>query len=198
MKWHTEKRKINELIPHQNNPRTMSDRQVQDLTESLKRFDLVEIPAINTDNMILAGHQRLKIMALLGRGTEEIDVRVPDRLLTQEEAQEYLLRSNKNTGDWDWDMLANIGEELLKDVGFNDDEMARLSGMKIDDLVDNQEVDITRLDVIMVDGPNSPKLKNRKGFYFETIEQFNEVVKFFETNIEYKLDGSKLLEFLKK
>ena len=50
----------------------------------------------------------------------------------------------------------------------------------------------------MVDGPNSPKLKNRKGFYFETIEQFDEVVKFFETNIQYKLDGNKLLEFLKK
>lgn len=198
MNWHTETRKINDLIPHPENPRQMSEKQVADLTESLNKFNLVEIPAINLDNTILAGHQRLKILSLLGRGEEIIDVRVPDRMLSEDEAQEYLLRSNHNIGSWDWDMLANISEDLLKEVGFSEDEMSILTGMKIDDLVDTQEVDISRFDVIMVDGPNSPKLKNRRGFYFDTIEQFEEVVEYFKTNTEYKLDGVKLLEFLKK
>ncbi len=126
MIWHTEKRKISELVPHQQNPRTMSEKQVKDLTESLKKFDLVEIPAINLDNTILAGHQRLKILSLLGRENEEIDVRVPDRMLTPEEAQEYLLRSNHNIGSWDFDMLANISEDLLKEVGFASEELDRI------------------------------------------------------------------------
>lgn len=126
MKWHTEKRKISELIPHQQNPRQMTEKQVKDLTESLKKFDLAEIPAINTNNKILAGHQRLKILSLLGRQDEEIDVRVPDRLLTEQEETEYLLRSNKNTGEWDWDMLANFDIDFLKDVGFVSEELDKI------------------------------------------------------------------------
>ena len=123
MNWHTEQRKISDLVPHPENPRQMTEKQVKDLTASLKKFNLAEIPAINTDNTILAGHQRLIIMSQLGRGEEEIDVRIPSRLLSDKEAKEYLIRSNKNTGEWDMDKLANnfdVGE--LKEWGFEDFE----------------------------------------------------------------------------
>lgn len=46
LKWHNEKRKIKDLIPFEKNPRKISDKQIKDLKKSLKRFDLVEIPAI--------------------------------------------------------------------------------------------------------------------------------------------------------
>lgn len=85
----------------------------------------MEIPAINTDNKIVAGHQRLKIMQLLGRGKDTIDVRVPNRKLTKQEFEEYLLRSNKNTGDFDFEILGELGEDLLREVGFNDSEIKR-------------------------------------------------------------------------
>ena len=101
LNWTTQKRKISELIGHPKNPRKISDKQIADLKASIQKFNFVEIPAIDTDNTILAGHQRLKIMQLLGRGNEEIDVRVPSRKLTEQEKDEYLLRSNKNTGEWD-------------------------------------------------------------------------------------------------
>ena len=198
MTWHTEQRKISDLVPFPQNPRQMSDKQIQDLTASLQKFDLVEIPAINLDNTLLAGHQRLKIMAVLGRGEEVVDVRVPDRMLTAEEAQEYVLRSNKNIGEWDWSLLAKIGEDLLREVGFDDDDLARMSSAKMDDMIDTHEVDISRLDVIIVDGPGSPRIKNRRGFYFDTMEEFEAVVKLFETKTEYKLDGKKLLELARK
>lgn len=198
MTWHTEQRKISDLVPFPQNPRQMSDKQIQDLTSSLQKFDLVEIPAINLDNTLLAGHQRLKIMAVLGRGEEVVDVRVPDRMLTAEEAQEYVLRSNKNIGEWDWSLLAKIGEDLLREVGFDDDDLARMSSAKMDDMIDTHEVDISRLDVIIVDGPGSPRIKNRRGFYFDTMEEFEAVVKLFETKTEYKLDGKKLLELARK
>jgi DNA modification methylase len=132
--WHTEKRKVNELIPFEANPRKMSDKQVGDLKKSLERFNLVEIPAIDTDNKIIAGHQRLKIMQLIERGQEEIDVRVPNRKLSEAEFKEYNLRSNKNTGEWNFDELANFDEDLLKELGFDENELDNIFGLeKADD-----------------------------------------------------------------
>lgn len=96
--WHTEKRKINDLIPYEGNPRMMTEKQKNDLEESLKRFNLMSIPVVNIDNVIVSGHQRLKILQLLGRGEELIDVRLPNRELNLEELREANLRENKNLG----------------------------------------------------------------------------------------------------
>jgi len=102
----------------------MTEKQVADLTASLKKFDLVEIPVVNIGGQLLAGHQRLKIMALLGRSEEVIDVRIPTKKLSEKDCEEYLLRSNKNTGGWDFDMLANEYEvEELSEWGFEDSEL---------------------------------------------------------------------------
>lgn len=123
--WHTEKRKVNELVPYEQNPRQMTQKQAADLQRSLEKFNLVEIPAINTDNKIIAGHMRLKALQLLGRGDEEIEVRIPNRSLTAREFQEYNIRSNKNIGEWDWDVLANNFDiEVLKDAGFTMEELS--------------------------------------------------------------------------
>jgi hypothetical protein len=121
--WGTEQRKVSDLVPHPNNPRQMTEKQVADLTASLTRFNLAELPVVNTDNMILAGHQRLRILAMLGRGDELIDVRVPHRELSRAECDEYLIRSNKNTGGWDFDRLASFDEDLLQQWGFLGEEL---------------------------------------------------------------------------
>jgi len=75
LKWHTEQRIINDLIPYKENPRTMNAKQKHDLEESLKRFNLMSIPVINTDNTIISGHQRMKILQLLGRGIGRYNIR---------------------------------------------------------------------------------------------------------------------------
>lgn len=116
--WSNSKRKVNELIPFERNPRKLTPDQEAKLRESIERFNLVEVPAIDTDNRLLAGHQRMKIMQLLGRGEEEIDVRVPNRKLTQEEYEEYLIRSNKNTGEWDYSLLKLFDQQILLQIGF--------------------------------------------------------------------------------
>jgi len=133
LKWHTEQRKIDALIPFEKNPRKITDQQKEDLRKSLEKFDLVEIPAIDTDNKIVAGHQRLGILKLLGKGGETIDVRMPNRKLTDEEFKEYNLRSNKNVGGWDYDLLTNMGEELLLNVGFDKEELDGIFQPEIDD-----------------------------------------------------------------
>lgn len=121
--WHTEKRKVSDLVPYEKNPRKLSDFMAQKMKESLENFNLVEIPAIDTSNRIVAGHQRMKIMLALGRGEEEIDVRVPNRALTEKEFKEYNIRSNLNVGDWDWSQLEDIDEAFLLDLGFSSEQL---------------------------------------------------------------------------
>ena len=122
--WHTEKRKVDDLIPQEINPRKITDKQMSDLKRSLKKFNLVEIPAIDFDDTILAGHQRIKALQLLGREKELIDIRVPNRKLTEQEAKEYLIGSNKLGGDWNYDLLKSFDLEALSFAGFDEIEIA--------------------------------------------------------------------------
>jgi len=138
LKWHTEKRIINDLIPYKENPRIMTEKQKNDLEKSLKKFNLMSIPVINTDNVIISGHQRMKILQLLGQGRDEIDVRVPNRKLNKEDFKEANLRENKNLASWNWDMLANEDEELLLDVGFSEEELIE-STFEADKDIENME-----------------------------------------------------------
>lgn len=126
--WHTEQRKIDDLVPFEQNPRKMTEDQVKQLTRSIEKFNLVELPAIDTDNVLVAGHQRMRIMQLLNRGSETIDVRVPNRKLTASEFKEYNVRSNKNTGMWDDELLAGLfSEQELRDIGFSELELGSLT-----------------------------------------------------------------------
>jgi len=122
--WRTEVRMVDDLIPQTLNPRTISDKQMSDLKKSLKKFGLAEIPAIDTDVSILAGHQRIKALQLLDRGSEEIDVRIPNRKLTEAEANQYLIGSNKLGGDWNIDALKSFDLDLLSEAGFSDIELS--------------------------------------------------------------------------
>lgn len=128
LSWSTEKRKVKDLVPAEYNPRQMTEKQAKELEKSLKKFGLVEIPAIDLDNTLLAGHMRMATMIQLGRGEEEIDVRVPNRKLTDAEAKEYNLRSNKNTGEWDMDKLFAMPEGLLEEVGWDKKELDKILG----------------------------------------------------------------------
>lgn len=112
LQWHTEKRKVSELIPYEFNPRKLSETRKQKLIDSLEKFNLAEIPAINTDGRIIAGHQRVKVLIILGRKDEEIDVRLPNRPLTEQEFKEYNISSNVDYGDWDLDILQDVFSDI--------------------------------------------------------------------------------------
>src|SRR3989339_1125794 len=122
--WQTEKRTVNDLLPYSKNPRSISDKQMADLKKSLRKFNLVEIPAIDLDDKIIAGHQRVRALQLLGRGEELIEVRIPNRKLTQEEYDQYLITSNAVGGDWDFEKLKSFDLEMLTDIGFDKSELA--------------------------------------------------------------------------
>jgi hypothetical protein len=129
------KRKIAELNPAEYNPRQLTDKQYKQLKKSLKTFGCVEPVVINSNptrkDVIIGGHQRCKVWADLGNETiptVEID-------LGEAEEMELNVRLNKNTGEFDFDMLSSYFDmEVLKEWGFQDYEF----GMTLDDdMTDN-------------------------------------------------------------
>lgn len=124
--WHDEKRAIKDLVPYVANPRQITEKQAKDLKASLDKFGLADPIIINTDNTIIGGHQRKKILeSLMGVAPDYmIDVRVPDRELSIDEMRELNVRLNKNMGAWDFDILANNFElDDLLDWGFEKSDL---------------------------------------------------------------------------
>ena len=121
--WHTESRKVDSLLPHKKSPRKISKEQAERLKKSLEKYGLVEIAAIDLDGTILAGHQRMKALQLMGQGDTMVDVRVPNRKLTDNEAETYLIGSNAIHGEWDFDLLKGFEMDLLIDLGFDQKEL---------------------------------------------------------------------------
>ena len=95
--------------------------QAKQLQVSLEKFGLADKPIINDDGTIIGGHQRIKLLTELGY--TEVECWEPDRPLTEKEVYEFNIRLNKNTGEWDWDILANQWDlsELIE-WGFDRDE----------------------------------------------------------------------------
>jgi len=115
--WKTEQRDIKDLKPNDKNPRYFTEKGISDLSKSLDKFGVADPIIINTDNKIIGGHARIKVLQM--QGVKSVDVRVPDKLLTDKQAEELLIRLNANiAGDWNFDILANDFEiEDLKDWG---------------------------------------------------------------------------------
>jgi len=103
--WKLEVRKISSLRDYYKNPRTLTKDQEFHLSTSIKKFGLIDKPIINTDGTLIGGHQRKRVLKKLG--LKEVECYVPDRKLTEKEIEELNIRLNKNTGDFDFDILAN-------------------------------------------------------------------------------------------
>jgi hypothetical protein len=102
----------------------LSKKAYKELLKSFKETGYVETIVLNLDDTIIAGHQRYKVMIDLGWKNKFVDCRIPSRLLSQQECDKYLLRSNKVTGEWDQDILLDkFNEETLIDCGFTREEL---------------------------------------------------------------------------
>ena len=117
-------REINSLIFAEYNPRQLTKDQYQNLKDSISRFGLVDPIIVNSNkdrkNIIVGGHQRVKV-------AKDMDIEfvpVVEVDLTYEKERELNIRLNKNTGEWDMDILANNFDiEELTDFGFNDEDL---------------------------------------------------------------------------
>lgn len=116
--------KIDDLKDAEYNPRQMTEKQVEDLKASMTNFGLVEPIVVNSNpdrfNVIVGGHQRAKIARMLG--LTELPVVYVN--LTLEREKELNIRLNKNTGEFNWESLANnFDNEDLLSWGFNESEL---------------------------------------------------------------------------
>lgn len=103
--WTTEKRKVKDLVPMEINPSKISAEQMKQLAINIERFNVVEIPVIDIDNTLITYHQRTKALIMIGRGEDEIDVRMPNRKLTEKEIKEYNLIANTHSGQFDMEKI---------------------------------------------------------------------------------------------
>jgi DNA modification methylase len=115
---------ITELRAADYNPRKHSKEQAEDLKESIKRFGLVDPIIVNSaeerKGVVIGGHFRLEMAKELNyKEVPVVYLNIPD--LKKE--QELNLRLNKNTGEFDLDLLSSFDESFLDDVGFTSEEI---------------------------------------------------------------------------
>jgi len=116
-----------ELKPALYNPRKWSKEATADLKESIQIYGLVDPILVNGSevrkNVVIGGHFRLKIAKDLGYNeVPVIYLDIPD----EGKEKELNLRLNKNQGDWDFELLRDLDIDLLKDVGFKEDELEEI------------------------------------------------------------------------
>jgi DNA modification methylase len=112
-----EKKKISDLKPAPYNPRKSNEKQEKHLKTSLEKFGVVEPIIFNKQTgFIVGGHFRVRELKKLGY--KEVDCVIVD--LSQEDEKELNIRLNANTGEWDWEMIANEWDsEQLEEWGLD-------------------------------------------------------------------------------
>jgi len=102
-----EKIKLYKIKGNKKNPRIIKDNKFYDLVESIKGFPemLEKRPIIVDEDMIvLGGNMRLK--ACKEAGLKEVWVDSAEGW-TEEQKNEFIIKDNVSSGDWEWDMLGN-------------------------------------------------------------------------------------------
>jgi ParB-like chromosome segregation protein Spo0J len=101
-------KKLSDLVAAPYNPRQSTKKQEKHLKESLQKFGFLQPIILNKQTgYIVGGHFRVR--ELIKMGHKEIECVIVD--LSAEDEKELNIRLNANTGDFDWDILANVWHE---------------------------------------------------------------------------------------
>jgi len=122
--WTLKQFRLDELTDYYKNPRSLSEKEFKQLKTSLDKFGMIDKPIVNADpaNTIIGGHQRKHVLE--ASGVKECECWIPDRELSEREVEELNIRLNKNTGSFDFDILANEFElDDLLEWGFDKGEL---------------------------------------------------------------------------
>jgi len=115
---------ISKIRPSEYNPRKWNQSQIEALRESIKRFGLCDPIICNSaterKNIVIGGHFRLKVAKEIGlKEMPVVYINIPDI----DKEKELNLRLNKNLGEFDFKLLTDFSEDLLKDVGFSTEDL---------------------------------------------------------------------------
>lgn len=151
---------VSSLKPATYNPRKWNKDQEEALAESITRFGLVD-PIIANEakgrkNVVIGGHFRLKIAKDLGyTEVPVVYVNIPEI----EREKELNLRLNKNTGSFDFKLLAEFDKAFLTDVGFSSEEMDEIFAVETNTEQFDLKKELDKLDI--------KKIKVKKGDVYE-------------------------------
>ena len=119
--------KLSELKTNPDNPRTITDKKLQLLKNSIKEFErMMEARPIVVDEngIVLGGNMRALSLQKLGY------IDIPDNWvfvmdgLTEEQKREFVIKDNAGFGEWDWDKIRSDWADLpLGDWGLDVPEM---------------------------------------------------------------------------
>lgn len=129
--------KIADILEYENNPRN-NDKAVEYVANSIRRFGFKVPVVLDSNNIIVAGHTRVKAAKCLGM--LEVPCIVADDL-TEEQVNAFRLVDNKTAELAGWDFVL-LDEELaelraagvdVEEFGFTD-----VSDVDIDDLFEDE------------------------------------------------------------
>jgi hypothetical protein len=195
-----EKRLVKDLILWDDNPRDIQEDDFNRLKYQIQELGFFGSLLINsgknwgTTNVVLGGNTRLR--ALLDLGVEEVLCSIANPA-NEGQAIEYALAHNDSTGKYNKDSLAellfrndNIPMDMYK-ASFGDyqDMQSVANEYGISQVAGDADDGIE----VLVQPPEAPFLKNKVSFRCETIEDFEQIKQFFETDKTGKLATSKLL-----
>lgn len=156
-------KKVVELVPYENNPRN-NDEAVDYVANSIKQFHFQVPIIIDKDNVVVAGHTRLKACKKLG--IEEVPCIVADDL-TEDQIKAFRIADN-NVGEVStWD-IEKLGFELA-DI---DIDMSEFGDFGLED--DSDNVDLENKE-------QKPELE-----FTEVLgEEHNYVVLYFDNDVDW-------------
>lgn len=116
--------KVESLRPSDYNPRKWSKEAMDGLKDGIKKFNFADPIVVNgatsRKNIVIGGHMRLQAAKELGMDLiPVVYLNIPDI----EREKELNLRLNKNTGEFDWDLLAKFDEGFLSGIGFSSEDL---------------------------------------------------------------------------
>ena len=117
--------KIDDLRPAEYNPRKISEKQMDELKASLKKFGFVDPIICNSKgkrkNIIIGGHQMMRAWKEMGHE----DVPVFYISLTEKQEMELNVRLNKSGGEFDHEKLLSFyHSDDLMEYGFEEEELS--------------------------------------------------------------------------
>ena len=121
--------KISEIKPYEKNPRK-NDKAVEIVSKSIKEFGFKVPVILDKNNVIIAGHTRIKAAIKLGMKIVPV-IRADE--LTEEQVKAFRIMDNKSIeyASWDWELLKGEFEQIqdLTLTGFSEAEIEKVMNL---------------------------------------------------------------------
>lgn len=105
--------KIDEIKPYERNAKKHDEKQIKNVMESIRQFDIVQPLVVDKDNVLIIGHCRF--MACQRLKKDKVPVLRLDQLNHEQVDRLRILDNKLNESPWDMDLL----EEDIPDLDFS-------------------------------------------------------------------------------